>query len=221
MVTLLGAAAIEIFVFQYWTLFGNKDVSGLIPWTFHTLWEAAALIGIAYVVKRCGIELEVYAVTLVLGAILAGIVWMFMPDSFRVIGANYFGVESRASLETHEEGRFDERVEYDYPLSLGFLYKNGDPELEREIAETKRRSDYVRTRGFIFWQTGLAYGFTPFGLDGYNGGFEFIDKVKLFFTVGPIVIIESFIKGMIDLFGLLMAIQIIWFLILKEHVWWS
>ena len=71
-VTLLGAAAIEIFLILYGTLSDNKDVSEFVPWTFHTLWEIAALAGIAHTVKKCDIKIGTYFV---------GLIWIFMPDS--------------------------------------------------------------------------------------------------------------------------------------------
>ena len=80
-VTLLGAAAIEIFLILYGNLSSNKDVSKFVPWTFHTLWEIAALAGIAYAVKKCDIKLETYFVSLMFGALLVGIIWIFIPSS--------------------------------------------------------------------------------------------------------------------------------------------
>ena len=220
-VTLLGAAAIEIFLIFYENLSGNKDVSKFVPWTFHTLWEIAALAGIAYAVKKCDIKLETYFVSLMFGALLVGIIWIFIPDNLKILEANYYGVESRISMETHEEGRYDERVEYNFPLTPGFLYKKGDPELKRVFYKAKSYNEYVGTKGFLFWQTGLAYGFNPSGIDGYNGSNGFLNRIELFFTVGPMVVAESFIKGMATNFIILMLAQIIWFLIRKEQVWWD
>ena len=88
LVTLLGAAAIEIFFILYGALSGNKDVSEFVPWTFHTLWEIAALVGIAYVVKKCDIKLETYFAGLFFGALFVGIVWPFVPDSLKLLEAN-------------------------------------------------------------------------------------------------------------------------------------
>ncbi len=73
-ITLLGAAAIEIFLILYGTLSGNKDVSEFVPWTFHTLWEIAALAGIAYAVNKCDIKLETYFIILM----IAQIIWFLI-----------------------------------------------------------------------------------------------------------------------------------------------
>lgn len=219
--TLLGAAAIEIFDILYGTLAGNKDVSEFVPWTFHTLWEIAALAGIAYAVKKCNIPLETYFPGLVFGALLVGIIWIFVPDNLKVLEANYYGVQSRMSMETHEEGIYYERVEYDFPLSTGLLFRKDDPELKRKFYEARNYNEYIGTKGFLFWQTGLAYGFNPIGIDEYNGGHGFLNRIELFFTVGPMVILESFIRGLATNFLLLMLAQIFWFLIRKEQVWWD
>lgn len=219
-VTLLGAGAIEIFQVLYGTLSGHREASEFVPWTFHTLWEIAVFVGIAYAVKRCDIKPGVYFVGLMLGTFLVAIIWIFIPDRLK-IGANYYGIESRISMETHEEGRYDERVEYDFPLSPGFLYKKDNLELKSAVFEAKRYNEYVGTKGFFFWQTGLAYGFDPIGIDGYNGGHGFLNRVELCFTVGPMVIVESFIKGLASNFIILMIAQIVWFAIRKKQVWWD
>jgi len=220
-VTMLGAAAIEIFYTLFRTLFHNEGTSILIPWTFHTLWEIAALAGIAYVVKKCGIRLETYFSVLMLGTFLIGIIWIFIPDSLKILEANYYGVESRISRETHGEGMYEDSVEYNFPLSLGFLYRKDDPELKSAFYEAKNQNEYIGTKGFLFWQTGLAYGFNPIRIGGYNGGHGFFNRIELFFTVGPMVIVESFIKGFASNFIILLIGQIIWLLIRKEQIWWD
>ena len=156
------------------------------------------------------------------GWILVEIIWILIPDNLMVLEANYYGLGSRISMETHLlEGRFDERVEYDFPLSLGSLYRKDDPELKHAFYEQKRYNEYVDKQGFLFWQTGLAYGFDPIGIDGYNGGAGFLNRVELFFTVGPMTIVESFITGLVTSFPILMLAQTIWLLIRKEQFWWD
>ena len=220
-VTLLGAGAIEIFLILYGTLFGNIVVSELVPWTFHTLWELAAIAGIAYAVHKCGINPVIYFPGLIIGSLLVGIVWIFIPNSLKILDANYYGVQSRITMETNEEERYDGRVEYNFPLSLGLLYKTDDPELNRTINKAKSYNEHVSAKGFLFWQTGLALGFNPIGIDKYNGGYGFLNRVELFFTVGPMVIVESFIVGLVTNFVILMLAQIILFLIRKKQVWWD
>ena len=207
-VTLLGSAAIEIYLILYGTLFGKKDVSEFVPWTFHTIWEIAALVGTGYAVKKCDIKPGDYFAALMLGTILVGITGTVIPDSLK-LEANYYGVESHIS------------VEYDARVLPGFLYRKDDPELKRDFYESKSYNEHVRTRGFLFWQTGLAYGFNPICIDGYNGGHGFLNRIELFFTAGPMVIVESSIKGLNTNFIILMLAQIVWFLIRKEQVWWD
>ncbi|MDD4052014.1 MAG: hypothetical protein PHR28_08975 [candidate division Zixibacteria bacterium] len=173
-VTILAGAAAEIVFVLYGTIWGGRESSQFVPWTFHTVWEIAALVGFAYTVKRCTVNLSAYIVYLLLGVILASIAWMCIPNSVKTLDPNYYGVESRISMETHEEGRDEERVEYDYPLTCGLLYRRGDPNLKRAIDEAMSCNEYVSTEGFLFWQTGLARGFSPIGISGYNGVMEYI-----------------------------------------------
>jgi len=201
LVTLLGACAIEVFfIVLHLTTPGSENES--VPWTFHSFWEIAALGGIASIVRRCAVRLEVYGIALLFGFFLSGLIWTFILGDPKVPQANYYGVESSVSMET--------------PVYLGLLYGKDDPELKRNVHEAKRYNQSVGTREFLFWQTGLAYGFNPIGINGYNGGSGFLNRVELFFTVGPMVIVESFIMGLARWFPILMLAQIIFFLVKKE-----
>jgi hypothetical protein len=219
--TLVGSGAIEISLFLLGTLSSNRTVSEFVPWTFHTIWEIGALGAIAYLAKKCDIKPGAYYVALLFGAFIVAIVWIFIPDNLRTLEANYYGVESRISTASHIEGRYDERVEFDYALKVGYLYRKDDPELIREFSDAKRFNEYVRTKAFLFWQTGLAYGFDPFHIPAYDSAGKFLYRIELFFTVGPLVIVESFIKGLISIFPILMIAQLIRFIIRKEHIWWA
>lgn len=221
LVTLLGGFAIEVFFLFYSNIAGNKDVSDMVPWTFHTLWELAALGAVAYVVYKCKIQVGNFLLGMLFGSILCGLIWIFIPDSFKIVGANYYGVESRIATDTHVEGRYDERVEYDFPLTPVFLFHKDDPNLKIYFKEEAKLMEYAGIKGFLFWQTGLAYGFVPLSVPQYKGARTYLDRVKLFFSVGPMVLVESFIIGFIKYFAILMIVQVVWYLIRKEQVWWD
>lgn len=92
-----------------------------------------------------------------------------------------------------------------------------------DFRKEQRFNEYVDMRGFLFWQTGLAYGFLPdsFSIPQYHGGYSFGERIVLFLTVGPIVLAESSIIGIYQDFIILFIVQIIWFAIRKEHIWWD
>lgn len=215
LLTILGSIAIEIFFFLFGSCSSNKDMSDSIPWTFHTLWEIAALVLIFYIAKKIKISLQVYFYSLLLGSFLIGLIWIFIPG---IMYANYYGIKSRISEETHTEGRYDEQIEYDYPLSLGFLYAKHDPEFTRDFKEYESFNEYVDTEGFLFWQTGLASGYYPYNIPEYNGANTLFDKIELIFTIGPVVLVECTIKGLLTNFPILIIVQVLIILIKKKHI---
>lgn len=119
LLTLLGSSSIEIFLIFYGAVFVDKSLSSLVPWTFHTLWEFSALCGVAWIVKQLKVQVGVFFLALLAGMLVSAVFWMFIPDSWNMLEANYFGVESRRTLETRVEGRYDENIVYNFPLIWG------------------------------------------------------------------------------------------------------
>jgi hypothetical protein len=173
--TVLLVFLVEIARMLYHTFTSNETLE-IVPWTFHWIWEIAALIGVYFIEKKCDVFGEIFFSTILAGIMLSFLAWSFLPDSFKVLEANYYGIESRFSLETHDEGRYYEQPSYDYSLQTGFLYKTDDPELIAEMKEAAKYNEYVTTKGFLFWQTGLAYGFYPISIENFNGGKSFYDR---------------------------------------------
>lgn len=206
----------------YGTIWGNRDASDLVPWTFHTLWEIAALAGVAWVVYQLKVQVGNFFAALFVGFIISAVAWIFIPDSMKILEANYYGVESRITMEMHEEGRYDERTEYDFPLDLGFMYHRDSPELKQEFKDKREWNEYVNVQGFLTWQTGFAYGFIPdpVSIPQYNGGDNFRERLSLIMTVGPVVLSEMFIRGFTRHFIILLIAQVVFVLLKKEHVWW-
>ena len=216
--TVLGSFGIEVVLMVLGTLSKDKNTSDFVPWTFHWIWEILGLFGILFIAKKLGVNFSVFFASLFVGMIVIGVARIFIPDSFKF--ENYCGVETRYTYDTHEEGRYDEISVNDFPLVPGFLFRADDTELFHEIKESSVDNEYVGTRYFIFWQTGLAYGFSPDRLSEYNGGDTTLDLIELFFTVGPMVLVECFITGICYNFPTFILAQITWFLIKKEFLWW-
>jgi tetratricopeptide (TPR) repeat protein len=211
-VTVLGSATLEIAYFLIGSMGMNKKF--LLPRTYFSLWLCALMVCIVYIVKKCDIKLGDYFGILTLGMLLATFIWIFVPDSLK-IEDNYFGIELSVSKVLLEDEDYED-IRAEFPLTSGVLYRNDDPVLVRVLKNAKSFNEniYVHTRGFLFWQTGLAFGFYPsVKIYGY-------EKDKLFYTVGPIVIVESFIKGFTKYFVILVIAQIVWFLVSEQHIWW-
>lgn len=222
--TALAAASLQVCIVVYGTfgsLAGRTSHTPFVPWTFHTLWEIAFLVVAAFTAVRLGTQAVNFFAAIFLGGLVSGILWIFIPNSFVVLQPRYFGVESRITIDTHEAGRYGESQEYDFPLSKSFIYYKDDPELKEAMAELSQGHEYTGGRGFLFWQTGLADGYDPSLLEGYNGGKGFLSRVELFFTVGPLMIVEATLTGLTRHFPILMLIVGGLYLAKNENVWFA
>lgn len=207
--TLLAGTTIEL-VLCLSTAFSRDREEGLfVPSTFFSVWAVAALLAIAWVIRRCGIRLMLFYPALMIGSIVVALTWLALPSSWTLQG-NYQGISSRYTLESYESGP-DGRRAHSAPLRVGLLYRADDPELQRAIADGQERNEEVRSANFVFWQTGLALGYEPFAIDGYSPLPEFWERLPLYATVGPVVVVEATIRGAIKCFPILILLQIIWF----------
>lgn len=218
LLTFLASFAIEVLRTFYSS--ASYDGSSLVPWTFEWVWEIGFFVICFFILRRLQVYYGAAIVFLFVGLIFSSIAWSFYPKSYKFVEPNYYGVESRLNYDTHEEGRYDEQTVYDHKLSSGFLYKSNDPEIMSELNEEARNNEYAGTRGFMFWQTGLAYSFNPIRLKEYNGGKTFLNHLELYLTVGPIVLLECFLTGLYTNFISLIILQLIWLVWKKDFVWW-
>jgi len=206
LIMVLAVIWVQVLTFWVAPYIAKRQASGLSIRTFHSLWELGFLIGVPLLLKRSGFKLQTFfGGTICAYAVM--VIGAFLPVALTPFPPHYLGVESRLSLQTHEEGPYDEVVAYDYPLALGDLYAAADPELILALQRAQIAS-YVATRGFLFWQTGLAYGFYPMGVDAYSGYPDLAEFIALVFTVGPLVILESAINAL-PILAVLLLVQLI------------
>ncbi len=220
MLTILGSFAIEVFKTFYSSVYSN-NYEGYLIWTFHEFWEIGFFFICYFILKRFDVIFGDTIIFLFFGLVFSSITWSFYSKSFKYVQPNYYGVESRLNYNTHQEGRYDEQTNFDHKISQGCLYKANDPELLSELKEASRNNEYVGTRGFLFWQTGRAYGFIPIGIEEYNGGRSFLNHLELYFTIGPVLLFECFLTGLYTNFISLIFLQLIWFIWKKKFIWWS
>lgn len=219
LLTALGAFIIETFLFLRGNIFGHKESISEVPWTFHTLWEIAALllaVYLAYLFTEHIVPFLGYLfIGFVLGA-LCSLLWLVVPPSWNLFRPNYYGVQVRHTLDRHEEerGEFSSELVYDYPLWLMNLYPKEDSWcIEGSIEDWRRDgNEYAGAKGFLTWQAGLAYGFEPsstfvpqFKTEGLA------NRLALVMTVGPVTLLELLIRGLYQYFLPLLIPQLMWY----------
>jgi hypothetical protein len=218
LLTFLTSFAIEVFRTAYSS--SGYDGSSLVPWTFEWVWEIAFFILCFLIIKRLQVNYGAVIGFFFVGIFVSSLVWDFYPKSYKVVTPNYYGIEARRTHDTHEEGEYGEQTVYDHELNAGFLYKANDPEIMNSLNEAALDNEYAGTRGFMFWQTGLAYGFIPDLLDEYNGGTTFLNHLELYVTVGPMVLLECLLTGLYTNFITLILLQLIWSAWKRDFIWW-
>lgn len=203
--TVLMSFCIELFFVGYAIFSQSTYSSRELPSTLHWVWEILALLLIYIALNKLKVHIGLFALVLFFGLVISSAVLYFIPDSLKLIKANYYGIVIRETPEAS--------------LTPSLLFKSNDPELKSELKESSRENAYVSTKGFLFWQTGLSYGFLPDKIKEYNGGETFTNHIELFFTVGPMVLVDCLITGIYTNFLILLLFQTIYFLFKKEHFW--
>ncbi len=217
--TLLISFTSEILFFWIRSLWTEKSTYS--EWTLHWIWELIAIIIIIIRLKKLDIEIRKLPGFFIIAILIMIFTWGLLTNSLNPIKNNYSGILYRYNFETAITGR-DDHVVYNHDLECGFLYKKNDPFLSQDIEETIAQNQYSNSEHFIFWQTGIAYGFGNIGTPKfYESNNRLFFQLKLIFTVGPFVILECFIKGFFRLFFIILIINIVWILLRNEHLWWD
>ena len=222
--TLLASFLIEFASMVNWYV-GGDHVSYTGTWIFHILWGGAALVGVIWLYRKLKVHLWRLSAILFVGYVISTVGRVLLPDISLVLNANYLGVESGDMLTQYETSTgFGEGFKRNYSSHLGYLYHVDSPDFKKDFESKKQSNAYVGAVGFLAWQSGLALGFTPdpVSVPQYrSGGFDYLDKLYLVASVGPIAILELFIRGAARHFLILLLAQLIFVLIKERHVWWQ
>lgn len=218
LLTALLSILVEIGLYIYSNI--RSETYYPLPYTFHTIWEIAALGLALWAMSRLGVSIGTSLSAALVAILILGLSSIFIPDGIIPIQARYWGVESRLTLDTYTSGRFDESVDYDYPLETGTLHSADCPLLLREVEIARGQNEYVNLRGFLSWQAGLASKFNPdpFCIPQYTDILTLKEHIGLFFETGPLILLELSVRVILD-FILLMLAQIVYFLFSRQFVW--
>ena len=122
----------------------------------------------------------------------------FIPkvNDFEMIESNFIGIASvEESFGEDEYGGQKSIKEY----NKSFVYSKNDKDIDKEFSKLENEYESgASTDKFIFWQTAMAYGYNPKNILQYKSPNLFTEKLEFYFTVGPLVILESFLLGIKD-----------------------
>ena len=117
-------------------------------------------------------------------------------DNIQIIESNYIGL-SGLDVEDYEDSNGIDQSST--VQTKGYIYVAKDSRVEREISKLESvHKDGISVEKFIFWQTALASGYNPKYIPNYNCCNLSSDKLELYFTVGPLLMVEFFIAAIKD-----------------------
>jgi hypothetical protein len=215
----MGALLFELAIFPLTSHVGRSPIDEN-PWTLHTIWEVAAIVGIVYVVKRMKLMIWQFLTTVGMCGIAALIVMAFVPFHHEDAGVRYCGVSYQPCPYSYEQGFWGVReIENDFwATNVYSLDDRG--KLNSAILWAKRNSCGVALDYFYFWQTGMACGFDPLLVSVYGWRSDIFHwPVIRFLTIGPVVLVELLIRACIWFLPIFLMITIAWFLVRRKHLW--
>ncbi|OUS12884.1 hypothetical protein A9Q93_09790 [Nonlabens dokdonensis] len=148
-----------------------------------------------FINKIDDITIGTFAGASVLIGLLLSIVTLILNLSLgldKIIEKNYVAVYG---ITTGFDSRSDSEQDIKHKTNV---YKINDSRAKREINKMEYVYEDASTKEFLFWQTAFASGFEPINISEYNGSNSFGKIITLFFTVGPIFILELFINAIMS-----------------------
>lgn len=108
-------------------------------------------------------------------------------------------------IEKKYVGVYGQTIEYDslnekeiFIDHKTFVFYENDSRARRELKKLENEYEESYQDDFIFWQTAFVKGFTPKYITDFAGINSFSKKLTLFFTVGPVFILETFINSIMN-----------------------
>ena len=162
----------------------------VLPWILIVAFFVYRLIN-----KIDNITIGTFAGASVLVGLLLSIVTLILNLSFgldKVIEKNYLGVYG---ISTGFDSSSDSERDIKHKTNV---YRIEDSNANREINKMEYIYGNASTKEFMFWQTAFANGFEPTNISEYKGSNSFGKVITLFFTVGPIFILELFVNAIMS-----------------------
>ncbi|MBI3719081.1 MAG: hypothetical protein HY252_10870 [Sphingobacteriales bacterium] len=185
--------------------FFHHSDEGNIPYTFYSLWILLLFLIPYFILTKRGLAQEKFLGFLFIvyfaGSLSSALTrWLihYLPkvDNIEIIKSNFIGVAGLDEVE-HEDYYGNETSSTEH--SKSYVYVENDSRIERELSKLEEEhSEGTSVDKFIFWQTALAAGYNPKYIPNYNCCNLSSDKLELYFTVGPLVMIEALIEAIKD-----------------------
>ena len=198
----------NIIYFLYDSIANDADLYGSEPWTFYWLWILIALlilIGYLLKIKVNFMNIIISSPIIIIFIFIGGILNKIVPDLDR-----FYAIDTIAGDDRYIYSDEIESLEYKYFWEGDIVSKE---KLERTLnsrKEIKEFGEYFYWHPYIFWQTGVSMGYS------YDTPYSFMGKIKYFMIVGPMTLLELFIKSLLP-WCLTLLLSISWYRRHKKH----
>ncbi len=229
-VVFLASFALNIALF----LHGNfsKSLSPLseaAPHTFAQVWIIVAFIAVVWMGAKMLNSLGkfiAFSVTCLIPSFFIFFAWLLLafilpipnPIKAHEWAWQYYGVNEL--MESTINGIYYSDAKNDFILLPGMVYSNDSITIRklRKQRQAHQRSQTSGLIGFRSWQSALVAGFIPDkSIADYSEPITTRDKVTLFLTIGPAVLLDIFIGSLILIPGYIYGL---WDIFKKgKHLW--
>lgn len=180
-----------------------------VPLTYYTVWILLLFTTVYFILKKRGLKNETFFSFLFLVVVGANLILMVTHvlirnvtsiDNIQIAKKNFVGL-----VAVYYGG------EDTYSYNSYLFIENDNRIVEgrtKLLDEYKHKLDKIDLKKYVFWQTAVAEGFSPKFIPNYNCCELSTDKLELYFTVGPLVIIECFIEAIKPAFLILIILVI-------------
>ncbi len=176
-------------------------ISGFWGYSFDWYWEVSFLIVILFALKKYKMSRAIFVLFSISCFSISSLFWKIVPNYFDNIGSYY-------SVEVPKWSITDNLV-------FGGIYSSKEAADRSYPIQFAEENNYEVRRGkFIFWQTALAKGLEPQGIDSFDDG----NKIKLFFIIGPLAIIEIYIRGIFKHLFVVFLLQLLLYNRIRQNV---
>lgn len=171
-------------------------VNGALHHFLHSLyvlpWIALVILIVFNVLKKIkGVKPWEFLVYSILGGFLLSIASFMLNETIGLdnsIEKNYVGIYG---ITTKYDYKTDSEVFIDHKTNV---YNINDKRAKRALKRLENQYGDSSQEEFIFWQSAFANGFEPLYITNYKGTDSFGRMLTLFMTIGPLYLIETFIK---------------------------
>lgn len=182
-------------------------------------WVVVAFVITFRIAGKLGVDIINFCGLFFVSGFFIGTYDVFFDE---LVPPNYAGIMYRQSSDAdiYENRWGQEFVQYNDPIKLGMLHNINNAKLKEDYELIAKDNQQIAVKAFLFWQTGVAIGFSPDeSIDSMlsHGAYK---KIWMIVSIGPMVLAEALVRSLIPHFFILFILRYFLYLKRPEDPWW-